>query len=110
MAKESARKPGRASPATASASAATAPRKTTSSSISDRGEFLGSPPGDEESRSSRKRPIERVMRRFALLLLLPPLCGCYILTQAQGQLRILLNSQNIDTLLADASVPVDVKL
>src|SRR5438034_6679076 len=51
------------------------------------------------------------MRRSALLaLLLPSLCGCYILTQAQGQLRVLLNSERIDTLLADAAVPVETKL
>jgi predicted aminopeptidase len=50
------------------------------------------------------------MRRFVLLLLLPPLCGCYLLTQARGQLRVLLNSRSIDTLLADASVPVETKL
>jgi predicted aminopeptidase len=50
------------------------------------------------------------MRRFLLLLLLPPLCGCYLLTQARGQLRVLLNSRSIDTLLADASVPVETKL
>jgi predicted aminopeptidase len=49
------------------------------------------------------------MRRFALvLLLLPSLCGCYILTQAQGQLRVLLNSERIDKLLADRTVPDDV--
>ena len=50
------------------------------------------------------------MRRLALVLLLPTLCGCYILTQAMGQLRVLLNSQRIDTLLADPAVPDDVKL
>ena len=50
------------------------------------------------------------MSRLALLLLLPPLCGCYILTQAQGQLRVLLNSERIDTLLADRKVPDKVKL
>ena len=50
------------------------------------------------------------MRRFALALLLPSLCGCYILTQAQGQLRVLLNSERIDTLLADRDVPDDMKL
>ena len=50
------------------------------------------------------------MSRLALLFLLPPLCGCYILTQAQGQLRVLLNSERIDTLLADRSVPDEVKL
>jgi len=50
------------------------------------------------------------MRRFALVLLLPSLCGCYILTQAMGQIRVLLNSQRIDTLLADPKVPDDVKL
>lgn len=51
------------------------------------------------------------MRRSAfLLLLLPSLCGCYILTQAQGQLRVLLNSERIDALLADPAVPVETKL
>lgn len=51
------------------------------------------------------------MRRTAFLaLLLPSLCGCYILTQAQGQLRVLLNSERIDTLLADPAVPVETKL
>jgi predicted aminopeptidase len=50
------------------------------------------------------------MRRFALVLLLPALTGCYILTQAQGQLRVLLNSERIDKLLADPAVPDDVKL
>jgi predicted aminopeptidase len=50
------------------------------------------------------------MRRLALLLLLTPLCGCYILTQAQGQLRVLLNSQSIDKLLADPGVPAEIKL
>jgi predicted aminopeptidase len=50
------------------------------------------------------------MRRFALVLLLPSLCGCYIFTQALGQLRVLLNSQRIDALLADPTVPDDVKL
>jgi predicted aminopeptidase len=50
------------------------------------------------------------MSRLALLLLLPPLCGCYILTQAQGQLRVLLNSERIDTLLADRNVPDQIKL
>jgi predicted aminopeptidase len=50
------------------------------------------------------------MGRLALLLLLPPLCGCYILTQAQGQLRVLLNSERIGTLLADRNVPDQVKL
>jgi predicted aminopeptidase len=51
-----------------------------------------------------------VVRRFALVLLLPSLCGCYILTQAMGQLRVLLNSERIDVLLADPKVPDDVKL
>ncbi|MBI3856794.1 MAG: aminopeptidase, partial [Planctomycetes bacterium] len=50
------------------------------------------------------------MRRFTLLLCLPALCGCYLLTQAQGQLRLLLNSRSIDKLLADRSVPDDIKL
>jgi predicted aminopeptidase len=50
------------------------------------------------------------MRRLVLLLLLPTLCGCYILTQARGQLRVLLNSRSIDKLLADPAVPVDTKL
>jgi len=50
------------------------------------------------------------MGRLALLFLLPPLCGCYILTQAQGQLRVLLNSERIDTLLADPKVPDAMKL
>jgi predicted aminopeptidase len=50
------------------------------------------------------------MRRIALALLLPSLCGCYILTQAQGQLRLLLNSERIDKLLADPGVPDEVKL
>jgi predicted aminopeptidase len=50
------------------------------------------------------------MRRFSLVLLLPLLSGCYILTQAQGQLRMLLNSQNIDDLLADPAVPDRTKL
>src|SRR6188474_3024939 len=94
MAKEPARKPGRASPASASACGATERRTTISSSISNRS----------------VRPITAVMRRFALALLLPSLCGCYILTQAQGQLRVLLNSERIDTLLADRDVPDDVKL
>lgn len=49
------------------------------------------------------------MRRLALLLFLPALCGCYILTQAVGQLRVLLNSERIDKLLADRSVPDGVK-
>lgn len=50
------------------------------------------------------------MRRFALLVLLPALSGCYILTQAGGQLRMLLNSRNIDELVADPNVPADKKL
>jgi len=50
------------------------------------------------------------VRPIALALLLPLLTGCYILTQAQGQLRMLLNSQNIDTLLADPAVPDKTKL
>jgi predicted aminopeptidase len=50
------------------------------------------------------------MRRVALLLLLAPLSGCYLLTQAQGQLRVLLNSERIDRLLADPKVPDSVKL
>ncbi len=50
------------------------------------------------------------MRRAALVLLLPLLSGCYILTQAQGQLRMLLNSRKIDELLADPGVPDKVKL
>src|SRR5882672_4779912 len=51
------------------------------------------------------------MRRLALcLLLLPPLTGCYILVQAQGQLRMLLTSQRIDDLLADPRVPDATKL
>ena len=50
------------------------------------------------------------MRRVALALLLPLLSGCYILTQAQGQLRMLLNSRNIDELMADPRVPDKVKL
>ena len=50
------------------------------------------------------------MRRFALVLLLPALSGCYLFTQAVGQLRVLLNSQRIDTLLADPAVPTAVKL
>ena len=50
------------------------------------------------------------MGRLALLLLLPQICGCYILTQAQGQLRVLLNSERISKLLADPAVPDAVKL
>lgn len=50
------------------------------------------------------------MRRGLILLFLPVLSGCYILTQAQGQLRILLNSRAIDSLLADPAVPVETKL
>jgi predicted aminopeptidase len=50
------------------------------------------------------------MRRSALVLLLPALCGCYLVTQAMGQLRVLLNSQRIQTLLTDPKVPDDVKL
>jgi predicted aminopeptidase len=50
------------------------------------------------------------MRPFALVLLLPLLSGCYILTQGYGQLRILLDSRQIDDLLADPSVPDKVKL
>jgi len=50
------------------------------------------------------------MRRLALVLLLPALCGCYILTQAMGQLRMLLNAERIDKLLADPKVPDEVKL
>jgi len=49
------------------------------------------------------------MRRLALLLL-PFLTGCYILTQAAGQIRMLLDSRNIDELLADPSVPGGTKL
>jgi predicted aminopeptidase len=46
------------------------------------------------------------MRRLALVLLvLPLLSGCYILTQGYGQLRLLLDSRRIDDLLADPSVP-----
>jgi predicted aminopeptidase len=50
------------------------------------------------------------MKRFAFLLLLPSLCGCYLLTQAGGQIGILLNSRNIDTVLADPSVPAETKV
>jgi len=50
-----------------------------------------------------------VVRPLALALLLPILSGCYILTQAQGQLRMLLNSRNIDELMADPAVPDKVK-
>lgn len=50
------------------------------------------------------------MRRIAILLLLPVLSGCYILTQAQGQLRMLLSSKNIDDLLKDPAVPDKIKL
>ncbi|HLY09207.1 MAG TPA: aminopeptidase [Planctomycetota bacterium] len=51
------------------------------------------------------------MRRFALvLLLLPVLSGCYILTQGYGQLRILLDSRRLDDLLADPTVPDETKL
>jgi predicted aminopeptidase len=50
------------------------------------------------------------MRRLVLLVLLPALSGCYLITQAGGQLRILLNSQSIDRLLKDPAVPVDTKL
>jgi predicted aminopeptidase len=50
------------------------------------------------------------MRCVALVLLLPLLSGCYIVTQAQGQLRMLLNSRNIDELMADPGVPDKVKL
>jgi len=50
------------------------------------------------------------MRRFALVLLvLPLLSGCYILTQGYGQLRVLLDSRRIDDLLADPSVPDPTK-
>jgi predicted aminopeptidase len=50
------------------------------------------------------------MRVLALVLLLPLLAGCYILTQGYGQLRVLLDSRRIDDLLADPSVPDAVKL
>jgi len=50
------------------------------------------------------------MRRLSLLVLLPLLSGCYLLTQAQGQLRMLLDSRSIDALLADPGVPDQVKL
>ena len=36
------------------------------------------------------------MRPLALLVLLPALSGCYLLTQAGGQLRMLLNSRKIE--------------
>jgi predicted aminopeptidase len=49
------------------------------------------------------------MRVFALVLLLPLLSGCYLLTQGYGQLRILLDSRGIDELLADPSVPDKTK-
>lgn len=50
------------------------------------------------------------MRRLALFLLLPLLSGCYIITQGYGQLRMLLDSRQIDDLLADPTVPDPVKL
>jgi len=79
-ARGSARRPGRACPATASACAATARRKTTSSSIN-------SAPGDI-----------RFMRRSALLaLLLPSLCGCLHLTN-RGARAACASVQNARTL------------
>jgi predicted aminopeptidase len=50
------------------------------------------------------------MRLLSLVLLLPLLSGCYLLTQGYGQLRLLLDSRRIDELLADPAVPDDVKL
>lgn len=50
------------------------------------------------------------MRGIALVLLLPLLSGCYLLTQGYGQLRVLLDSRRIDDLLADPSVPDKTKL
>ena len=50
------------------------------------------------------------MRLLAIVLLLPLLSGCYILTQGYGQLRVLLDSRRIDDLLADPAVPDQTKL
>ncbi|MBV8878545.1 MAG: aminopeptidase [Planctomycetaceae bacterium] len=50
------------------------------------------------------------MRPLALVLLLPLLSGCYLITQGYGQLRILLDSRAIDDLLADPAVPDQTKL
>lgn len=50
------------------------------------------------------------MRLLVLLFFLAPVSGCYLLTQAGGQLRILLNAQSIDRLLQDPTLPVDTKL
>jgi predicted aminopeptidase len=50
------------------------------------------------------------MRVLVLVLLLPALTGCYILTQGYGQLRVLLDSRRIDDLLADPTVPDPAKL
>lgn len=50
------------------------------------------------------------MRRFALVVLLPLLSGCYLITQGYGQLRVLLDSRSIDDLLADPAVPDQTKL
>lgn len=48
-------------------------------------------------------------RRLLLVPLLILLSGCYLLRQAGGQIRMLLNAQRIDVLLADRDVPAKTK-